>query len=688
MKNTLLVALFVGLLIIQARGQAAGEITPKGIAYPRYNDGNRPVAPLTIGLMIFNTSQNTHQYWNGSTWTNVSTPGSGGGPWSVVGSNINNNTGNKVGINTANPNAALEVQGGSFSVNQPYTITSSSPTNTYTMPYNGTITTIVDQAGYILDPGGNGNFLANTNYNGYASINLGNSGADIGLKLTFESLDLGTDYGQHAIIVSQSSDVNSKTDYLLEIRKSDNIGKLINNPLIFSSSNNVIGGYYTTIYIHFVIKGGYSAGTGFKILFQGVQLSANPNAIYTEIIGNGIAYNSYTNSIAVGTSRASGFHASAFGQSEAKGTASFAGGSSSALGAYSTSFGDFARASGDYSTAIGFFSNTNKKKGSFSITGADPSFYNYATNDKDYQMKMHFNNFQFLTGTGNSTEITDGLIATTNSLSVYGSRNISLGAYGFLNSNGSTGTFAASTNSYAIYANGRIAGIEFNAFSDARHKKLRSRGNGASDLALLNQLKVSNYTFIDTVAKGKEIQMGFIAQEVEKIIPNAVKKLQDYIPSIYDMAEGLVYDAQLKTLTVTTKKPHDFEEKDEIKLISLEKEHKVKADQIVDNHTFVVNNWEKAVDKIFVFGKQVNDFRTVDYDRLFTLGISSIQELSRKIDALEQENTNYQQEIENLHKTVKDFKQTAELFSSLKAEVEALKSVLSKTYGREKITEK
>lgn len=667
MKTLSLVAIIFVLGIGQANAQSSGEITPNGVTFPRYTDANRPAGPLTIGTTIFNTSQATHQYWNGSSWTNVSTPGSGGGPWSAVGSNIYNNTGSRVGINTTNPNATFEVHGSSFAVNQPYTITSNPPTNTYTMPYNGTIPTITDQAGYILDPGGNNNFVANTNYSGYVGIELPPTSNKIGFKLTFESLDLGTASYQHAIIISTSSDVTNKSAYRLEIYKNDEIAKLINNPLIFSAKDAITGGYYLTLYIHFVIKGGVAAGTGFKILFQQVSLVTNPTKSYVEIIDNGIAYNDYTRSLAVGSSRAKGMYSSAFGRSEAIGFNSFAGGNTSAIGDYSTSLGGYARATGDYSTAFGYFANTNYKTGSFSITGAGLGVYNNATNDKDYQMKMHFDEFRFLTGAANDVTIIDGKITTSNTLWVYGSVNNALANYGYLVNNPSalTGFVSNATIPLSIYAVGRMVCPEFNAFSDARHKKLRFRTNGSTDLALLNQLNVSNYTFIDTVAKGSKMQLGFIAQEVEKIVPEAVNKIQDYIPSIYDMAKSIVYDTSAHTLTVSTNKPHDFQAKDEIKLISLDKEHKVKVASIIDAHTFVVANWEKPVDKLFVFGKRVDDFRTVDYDRLFTLGISSIQELSRKVEQLEKENM--------LLKAYKDE------FSQMKNEVAELKAMMSGT---------
>jgi len=45
---------------------------------------------------------------------------------------------------------------------------------------------------------------------------------------------------------------------------------------------------------------------------------------------------------------------------------------------------------------------------------------------------------------------------------------------------------------------------------------------------------------------------------------------------------------------------------------------------------FVVAS-EKPVAKAFVYGRRVDDFLAVDYNRLFTTGIGAIQELDRQI---------------------------------------------------------
>ena len=47
--------------------------------------------------------------------------------------------------------------------------------------------------------------------------------------------------------------------------------------------------------------------------------------------------------------------------------------------------------------------------------------------------------------------------------------------------------------------------------------------------------------------------------------------------------------------------------------------------------------FQPATDKIFVFGREVNDFRTVDYEAIAMLNVSATQELARKVEAKDAE---------------------------------------------------
>jgi len=94
--------------------------------------------------------------------------------------------------------------------------------------------------------------------------------------------------------------------------------------------------------------------------------------------------------------------------------------------------------------------------------------------------------------------------------------------YGFLNSTGTIGT-SAGTNSYSIRSQGRILAPEFNAVSDARLKDVQFELDSGMALNLVTQLKPVSFKW-KSDPDGQPV-LGFLAQDVEQIIPNAVSKV-------------------------------------------------------------------------------------------------------------------------------------------------------------------
>ena len=83
--------------------------------------------------------------------------------------------------------------------------------------------------------------------------------------------------------------------------------------------------------------------------------------------------------------------------------------------------------------------------------------------------------------------------------------------------------------------------------------------------------------------------------------------------------------------------PHGLAAGDKVRLISTDKQHDVRVTS-VEGNSFTVEGWtNNNTEKVFVYGKQVDDFRTVDYDRIFTLNVSATQELSRQVDDLKKQ---------------------------------------------------
>jgi hypothetical protein len=233
-------------------------------------------------------------------------------------------------------------------------------------------------------------------------------------------------------------------------------------------------------------------------------------------------------------------------------------------------------------------------------------------------------------------------------LVVNGSQTSNPGNYGYLNSSTPTGTSGAASNPYSIYASARIAATEFNAYSDQRIKSIRGISDSRNDLQTLMNIEITDYNFIDKVEKGNGNQKKVIAQQVEKIYPQAVSTITDVVPDIYKIAEinsGRIIVA------------NNLKAGEKVKLIFENRTELIEV-AAADENGFNVNLPDKG--QVFVFGREVNDFRTVDYEALSTLNISATQELVKMMNQLKNENT----EMKNK-------------FSSLSSDVEMLKSMLN-----------
>lgn len=195
-------------------------------------------------------------------------------------------------------------------------------------------------------------------------------------------------------------------------------------------------------------------------------------------------------------------------------------------------------------------------------------------------------------------------------------------SYGYLMSDGTVGTNSG-TAGFSVYASGRIAATEFNAFSDERIKNIKGISNSAKDLETLNKIQITDYTFKDSIGKGTGTNKKVIAQQVEKVYPQAVSTITDVIPDIYTLTK-------IKDGRVILK--NTLQKGDRVKLVF---DNRTELVTVLQADEFGFNVAAKDEGKVFVFGREVKDFHTVDYEALSTLNISATQELIKIINQQE-----------------------------------------------------
>lgn len=289
-------------------------------------------------------------------------------------------------------------------------------------------------------------------------------------------------------------------------------------------------------------------------------------------------------------------------------------------------------------TGIGTFSNGvnvtsgTVSMGNFSIAGS-------AVNNP--------NNTDFKYGGSTKLSVTTEGLAVAGHLVASGSKDYT-SAFSYYNS--STSGCQSNTgfsSAYSISCSNGIRGPEFNAYSDRRIKKDITSSDTKSDLEILRKLRVSDYRHRDDQSNGPGYKKGFIAQQVKEVFPESVSVTKGFIPDICQNAADVKLAG--KQLLVRTTQPHGLNPGDTVRLYFGDKLQDFPVTAAPATDVFVISGWQEALpDQLFVYGKQVNDFHQVDYDRIHTLNVSVTQELLRRKDALEREKAALKKDNESL----------------------------------------
>ena len=233
---------------------------------------------------------------------------------------------------------------------------------------------------------------------------------------------------------------------------------------------------------------------------------------------------------------------------------------------------------------------------------------------------------------------------------------------GLLNTSGAHGSSSTSGDA-SIWAAGWIFAQEFAAFSDERIKVIKGQSESAADLKTLLGIKVTDYTYRDKLMNGSAPQKKVIAQQVEQVYPQAVTQGTGVVPDIYTNA--IVEDGWVQLAT-------DLKVGDRVKMIS---DAGAGVHEVLEVRTGAFRTDLKpssrrntaphegteqvarsgsslATNQVFVYGREVKDFRSVDYEAISMLNVSATQELAKELDQKSKEVTQLAAEVADLKKLV------------------------------------
>ena len=258
-----------------------------------------------------------------------------------------------------------------------------------------------------------------------------------------------------------------------------------------------------------------------------------------------------------------------------------------------------------------------------------------------------------------------GSATTSAALQIPGYHTRTLNAM-YYNSSGTNSTSNIS-RALSIYAYQHIACKELQVFSDRRIKT--NIVDVPDNLALqqVRDIPCRYYEYIDKVNNGDGKTIGFIAQEVKEHLPMAVDTGSEFIPNEYRALKNITWtdgDVDLSG-NITSYKLHT----DLTDVSGINYKFMVGSD-LSDNQieTEIVGNadntftFDASYQYVFCYGKQVDDFHSIDKNQIFALHHSAIQEIDRlqfeekekttaletKVTELETKNAELQTQLNNI----------------------------------------
>jgi hypothetical protein len=215
------------------------------------------------------------------------------------------------------------------------------------------------------------------------------------------------------------------------------------------------------------------------------------------------------------------------------------------------------------------------------------------------------------------------VVVSEANIKVLGNSLSTVGNYTYFTLNSSSLT-TSSTVINTICASFTGGGIsvagQITSSSDERIKKDIKKISELDKILLLNPIE---YKYIDEL-NGKKTNYGFIAQDVKKIIPNAVDIKTEIIPNIYLLGK---YNNNKITLNSNI----NFKEKNininnKIKIIDKNcKEYICIINNLISNNIIIISEIIET-EEVFVYGTEIDDYNYLNYNNIYTLGISAIQE--------------------------------------------------------------
>jgi len=217
---------------------------------------------------------------------------------------------------------------------------------------------------------------------------------------------------------------------------------------------------------------------------------------------------------------------------------------------------------------------------------------------------------------------------------------------GFVNP-GTVGRLDSSIFGDAIFSVRSAGSIFSNGYFIASDSRIKESIVPVPDnlaLVTIRKLDAKYYNYKDTLDRGKNRTIGFIAQEVLQHIPEAVKITSKFIPN--EMRAVNVTWTKLSSTGYRMKLNNDHLEPGKYRFY-MSNQTKLETGTMkelltTDGQTFEV---DQNFENVFLYGKEVHDFLTLSKDKIWAVAYAALQQVDKNQQIL-------QQNVSTLAKTI------------------------------------
>ena len=184
----------------------------------------------------------------------------------------------------------------------------------------------------------------------------------------------------------------------------------------------------------------------------------------------------------------------------------------------------------------------------------------------------------------------------------------------------------------------RYAGKSYYVYSDERIKNNFENPDNSFLLQKIEDINLQKYEYIDKLNNGSGNIYGFKAQDIKNEIENCVNLSTEIIPNYFEMCQ--VEDKKIKV-----KDNHDLVVGDIIRIYD-DNMKETKITNIEDNLLTVEEDING--NEVFLYGKEVDDFHSLNWDVINGVHIGATKELIRRLKDTESKVEKLENQMQNV----------------------------------------